>query len=53
LVRCVQTGDDSLAHWQQGRYTLADYVTRLQVVAKLQTATVPNASRRTMTSRKP
>ena len=42
-VLAVQASDDSLGQWWKGRYTLAEYHQRLQVVADVRIAEVADA----------
>jgi pimeloyl-ACP methyl ester carboxylesterase len=42
-VLWVEASDDSLSHWWQGRFTLAEFHERLAQVARLQTARVEDA----------
>lgn len=42
-VLSVEAGDDSLGQWWQGRFTLAEFHQRLQAVARLSQARVPDS----------
>jgi pimeloyl-ACP methyl ester carboxylesterase len=42
-VLAVEATDDSLGQWWKGRYTLAEYHQRLEVVPQLEKAVVPDA----------
>jgi len=39
----IEASDDSLSGWWKGRFTLAEFHERLQAVANLKKATVPDA----------